>query len=357
MRHTNTRLVFAPGGMLLLLVLLVISLVPALQAQSDVRYFPETGHSIRGSFRTFWETNGGLPIFGYPITGEYIASSNGRVTQYFERARFELTEINGQPFVELGRLGIEFTGGRIFPKVPPIPDTPDRRYIYETQHIIQYGFKEIWETRGAERIFGFPISEEIKEVLDNGKWHTVQYFERARFEYWPERAPGDRVLLSNLGAMLVPPELRAPAPPSAPPAAPQPAPGGPGLPPNINANVIPDVGPPGTVFRFEATGFEPRERVGIWITAPDQATYDAGFQVEADNAGSIIDEGVGLVTNQDFGDGVWSFNAQGVSSGRQAVGYFRISRGALGAPGIPGLTSITLDLSRPATSTTLAPVK
>lgn len=34
---------------------------------NDARCFPETGQCISGRFRSFWEENGGLPVFGYPI--------------------------------------------------------------------------------------------------------------------------------------------------------------------------------------------------------------------------------------------------------------------------------------------------
>lgn len=312
---------------LVALAALVAAVLPATRAQSDVRYFAETGHTLRGAFRYFWETNGALANFGFPITEEYTGP-NGRTIQYFERARFELTEVGGRAVVELGRLGVEVTEGRIFPKVPPIENTRDRRYIPETQHIIQYGFKEIWETRGDVRIFGFPISEEIDEILEDGQWHTVQYFERARFEYWPNFPPGQRVLISHLGRRLAPPERMVPVPPpgtsqAAPQPTPQPTP--PPLPPSVNAGVTPPEGPQGTTFAFDAFGFEPGEQVGIWLTAPDQSTFGADFQAVADSAGSIGYEQIAITTDAGFPTGIWSFNAQGVRSGRQAIGYFRIT--------------------------------
>lgn len=302
-------------GAPLLVLVLAAAMFPAF-AQSDVRTFPETGHTLRGLFRSFWEANNGLANFGYPITEEYVAA-NGRTTQWFERARFELTSQNGQAVVELGKLGVEFTGGKIFPKVPPIENTADRRYIPETQHIIQYGFKEIWETRGDVRIFGYPISEEIDEILEDGEWHTVQYFERARFEYWPKFPPGQRVLVSRLGSALAPRELTSPVGPPAPL---------PAVPPSVNATVTPQSGPPGTSFAFAAQGFNAGEKVGIWLTAPDQSTYGAGFQATADDQGSIAGERIGITTDNSFADGIWSFNAQGVESKKQAIGYFRIAR-------------------------------
>lgn len=62
-------------------------------------------------FRVFFEQRGGLPIFGYPISGalsEEDAISKAMTTvQYFERARFELAP-DGQ--VRLGLLGRELGG-------------------------------------------------------------------------------------------------------------------------------------------------------------------------------------------------------------------------------------------------------
>ncbi|NTU81969.1 MAG: lamin tail domain-containing protein [Chloroflexales bacterium] len=210
------------GAVIALAVLLAA--LPAAHAQSDVRLFPETGHALGGAFRVFWEANGAVETFGYPISEE-LTAADGRLMQWFERARFELAEGGSQPRVELGNLGVESTRDRNFPKSPPITETADRRYIAQTQHVIKYGFKEVWETRGAERIFGYPISEEVQEVLDDGEWHAVQYFEKARFEYWPDLPPGRRVLISHLGRRLAPAGVPSPAPtgqPAAPTTAPAP---------------------------------------------------------------------------------------------------------------------------------------
>jgi hypothetical protein len=329
MLGTSLRIIVQRLVAIVALATLVAVALPGAGAQNEVRYFAETGHTLRGAFRVYWEANGALANFGFPITEEY-PGPNGRTIQYFERARFELNEVDGRAVVELGLLGVEVTGGRIFPKVPPIENSASRRYIPETQHIIQYGFKEIWETRGDVRIFGFPISEEIDEVLENGEWHTVQYFERARFEYWPNFPPGQRVLISHLGRRLAPPERMVPvAPPGSgqpdpqpqPTPQPQPQP----LPQSINATVTPPEGPQGTTFAFDAAGFDPGENVGIWITAPDQSTFGADFQAVADSQGSIRDASIGIGTDGSFPPGIWSFNAQGVRSRREAVGFFRIT--------------------------------
>ncbi|HEX5165036.1 MAG TPA: glycosyl hydrolase family 18 protein [Thermomicrobiales bacterium] len=61
--------------------------------KSGARYFEETGHNLGGAFQRYWEANGGLMTFGYPITEEFteVNPEDGQsyVVQYFERARFE----------------------------------------------------------------------------------------------------------------------------------------------------------------------------------------------------------------------------------------------------------------------------
>ncbi|HMA36422.1 MAG TPA: hypothetical protein VKY74_18340 [Chloroflexia bacterium] len=36
-----------------------------------VHYFPAVGHTLRAAFRTYWEAQGGLARFGYPISEEF----------------------------------------------------------------------------------------------------------------------------------------------------------------------------------------------------------------------------------------------------------------------------------------------
>ena len=57
----------------------------------------------------------------------------------------------------------------------------DTTFFSQTNHSVSFGFKRFFETRGGLDNFGYPTTEEMRE---NG-W-TVQYFQRARFEYHPE---------------------------------------------------------------------------------------------------------------------------------------------------------------------------
>ncbi len=75
---------------------------------SDHLYFDQTGHSVSGAFLQFWQSGGGMEIYGYPISEPLY--ENGRTVQYFERARFELA---AQGRVQLGRLGMELLNREI----------------------------------------------------------------------------------------------------------------------------------------------------------------------------------------------------------------------------------------------------
>ncbi len=318
------------------LALLVIRPQPS-QADNHT-YYPETGHYLGGGFRDFWKSKGGLSVFGFPITEEYRAS-NGRTTQWFERARFELAPSGA---VELGLLGSEATISRVFPQIPPQPNDANHRYFPETSHMVMWGFKTIWETKGGLPMFGYPISEEMLEILPaDGKWHTVQYFERARFEFWPNFKPGERVLISDLGRRLAPRELMAPLPPGSPPgsvlppvAPPPPSPID--LPPNVNATVTPPSGPVGTVFAFNAFGYQPGENIALWLTLPDQSVVPADFELTADPDGSITSWGITFNSFDGLPTGIWAMTAQGKSSGNAAIGFFLLTPANVPPPPPPG---------------------
>lgn len=78
---------------------------PATENSENVAYFPETGHTVANGFLNYWRNNGGLALFGYPISDEIV--EDGRSVQWFERARFEFyKEFDGTPFgVQLSPLG------------------------------------------------------------------------------------------------------------------------------------------------------------------------------------------------------------------------------------------------------------
>ena len=84
----------------------------------NCEFFDETGHGLCWGFRAHWQQNGGLWMFGYPISEEFEERNpdTGEVykVQYFERARFEWhPENQGTPYaVLLGRLGAQLYDAR-----------------------------------------------------------------------------------------------------------------------------------------------------------------------------------------------------------------------------------------------------
>ena len=194
----------------IILVQLGMASTPAAGAPArDIsqRLFAETGYTVEGAFLDYWNTTGGLFSYGYPITTEL--QENGYTVQYFERARFELHPENAGSVYDvlLGRLGWQLTSTHDFP-----PAQPDGKSTYfpETHHNLRDELLTYWQQYGGLSRFGYPISEELTETSSlNGHPYTVQYFERARFEYHPENGGEYRVLLGQLGKEILALELKA----------------------------------------------------------------------------------------------------------------------------------------------------
>ena len=92
--------------------------------------------------------------------------------------------------------------------ITPFAATADKRYFAESGHGLAAPFKGYWEAHGGLAQFGYPLTEPFAEQsVDDGKTYTVQYFERARFEYHPEaKDPQYQVLLGFLGKTFHPPD-------------------------------------------------------------------------------------------------------------------------------------------------------
>jgi hypothetical protein len=220
---------------LVLALLSLGALVPLGLAQAqNARCFPEN-EMIREcivSFRPYWEQNGGLQIFGYPISPEQPErnADTGRthVVQWFERNRFEAHPENRAPYdVLLGRLGatrlaqmgrdwqtegresgpqagclwFEQTGHNVCDQNPSSGTAADR------------GFKSYWQAEGLAdprldayqrslALHGLPLTAARMETNSSGHRVLTQWFERGRFEWHPNNPAGARVLLGLLGNEL-----------------------------------------------------------------------------------------------------------------------------------------------------------
>jgi plastocyanin len=78
-------------------------------ARAGATFFPQTGHNIDGGFLAYWQANGDVAQFGYPISevfGETLGDGKSYQVQYFERARFEYHPENAAPYdILLGQFG------------------------------------------------------------------------------------------------------------------------------------------------------------------------------------------------------------------------------------------------------------
>ncbi len=322
---------------IMLSLLLASSYAGPSSAQADTRLFPETGKTIRGKFLTYWNSNGGLPQQGFPISEEMqeVSDTDGKpyMVQYFERAVFEMHSEN-QPLsnVLLQLLGV-FRYKQKYPNGAPqqIANTSIGFVSFsETGKHLGGLFLEYWKTNGALPQQGYPISEEFQERSDlDGKLYNVQYFERAVFEMHPENQPPYNVLLSQLGTFrykakyLQPTATPTSARPIATPSA-TPSNGADcsGIPSGQNLSVTPLCAPAGSVFFYTASGFQPGEEVSTYTTHPDGSVTKSGDFTNADGRGRVSDLQVGTYTKDR--QGIWAATMEGKISGAKAIGYFKL---------------------------------
>jgi hypothetical protein len=180
-----------------ILFIFVAGLASTVRAQSsDQLYVPETGHWVRGEFLKFYQsTSDSLLLFGYPITDEFIDSTDQIKTQYFQRARFDLVDSPSGQIVQLAPLGVysHETGA---PTAPFSTNSPACRAFDATGKSVCYAFLQFYDQNKGAQYFGNPISD--AEIRDD---RIVQYFERARMEWRPEMPAGQRVVLTDLGIL------------------------------------------------------------------------------------------------------------------------------------------------------------
>lgn len=208
MRSTRMLSILALLGLLLSGLL---ATPPQATAQAEA-CFQETGFCVRGRFLDYWEQNGGLARNGYPLSDErreILEDGNTYTVQYFERVRLEYHPENQSPWdVLLGQFGrrVLLTGlGRdanlytrsVQPRAGAV-------YFPETGHNVSGRFLDYWLANGGLAQFGYPLTEEGIVPLEEAGQYTVQYFERARFEYHPEYAgtPYD-ILLGQFGRRVL----------------------------------------------------------------------------------------------------------------------------------------------------------
>jgi hypothetical protein len=182
------------------LSLLIIALVGSAtwqrsQAQGGEEYFDETGHVVTGEFLAAYRSvPNPVQLYGYPITDAFQDTTRNLLVQYFQKTRFEL-----DPAGPVGnRVKISPLGEYLYtpgPKASMAPNPGACRTYASDGYRVCYAFLEFYERHGGQKQFGLPISD---AELHSGR--TVQYFQNARFEYYPELPVGQWIRLADLGS-------------------------------------------------------------------------------------------------------------------------------------------------------------
>ena len=157
---------------------------PAHQNGNPPQYFPQTGHTVRDPFITYFLTTGGADQYGWPITDDYVDPTTRMLVQYFQKARLEWHPGNPDPYkVQLGLLGTELGKAQAPIPISKIPQAndPNCQYFAETGHSLCFVFHDYWLSHGGLDRFGYPISEYAFD--ENGL--TTQYFQRGTLQWLP----------------------------------------------------------------------------------------------------------------------------------------------------------------------------
>jgi thermitase len=299
--------------------------------QPDVAYFPETQHTLSGEFKRFWEQNGGLQVFGFPISQEFQeTTAEGTYTvQYFERNRFEFHPENAPPYnVLLGRLSdVQLRRqGRDWFTFPKGQETPGCQFFAETGHTVCEPFLSYWKSNGLRdpklsrdgqslALFGLPLSEAMPEVNSSGDTVVTQWFERARFEFHPDKPAQYQVLLGLLGNETARGGTASPPPVG-------------GTPPNRCEFIPPSVDinlRPGncivalSVISFEAYNFAPGEEIAF-VVGNSEGQVAPQDPLVANEQGRV---GFADVVFP-FPPGLYTLAMQGTQSGHQSVAFIKV---------------------------------
>ena len=168
-------------------------------------YIPEGGHNVPVQMLDYWNSHGGWWVHGLPVSEffrEIQPDGSGRFVQYFERSvlSMDLSGGTSPPTVYVDKQGYNtYIDPEARRPVATFEPNPNFIYFPETGHTVAHGFKNVFESNGGVDVFGYPLSEEWTAVNPDGREVVYQVFERARFEWWPDRAgQGDEITLAVL---------------------------------------------------------------------------------------------------------------------------------------------------------------
>jgi hypothetical protein len=168
--------------------------------------FPQTGKCVAGRFLSQWRATGGLPINGYPLSDvftETLEDGKQYQVQYFERVRMEFHPENQPPYdVLLGQFGRRILAGVADAPTAPASPRDGSVYFIETGHNVDADIFAFWLVNGGLPQFGYPLTEEFVQRLEDGQLYVVQYFERARIERHPKNDAPYKLLLGQFGRVI-----------------------------------------------------------------------------------------------------------------------------------------------------------
>jgi hypothetical protein len=156
---------------------------------------------------------------------EEVGGSDARGEMHF---RIGMNYDPGDYTVRIVAIGGTLVATAPFTITPGGPPAEERHFP-ETGHSVRGRFLAYWQSRGVDMgesgvsdreslaLFGYPISGEFEQQLEDGRTYTVQYFERARMEFHPEyEGTASEVLLGHFGRHIVAGIPGAPTAPVAP---------------------------------------------------------------------------------------------------------------------------------------------
>ena len=153
-------------------------------AQSPTRYFPETGHNLKGPFLTRWTSAGGEAVLGIPLSEDRYAEGIGvvqtfqAVTLIYDPALPSPWDVQAQHLPSSVRNTLAPSSAR--KKVTGCSaGKSDCQFFEKSGHTISGRIANFWNTNGDLPIFGLPMTEPFKEIVSG---FTLQVFERAVLE-------------------------------------------------------------------------------------------------------------------------------------------------------------------------------
>jgi dienelactone hydrolase len=150
-------------------------------APANTVFFSQTGHTLKEPFLTYWQSRGGLPVYGYPISEafEEKSATDGKnyMVQYFERNRLEYHhEAKGTPNeIQLGLLGREFYR-RLYGNAPPPAASPYPVSIDALQQMTRAGgdLRVVGTVARAQAYTQYSITYKSGNLLITGQMYVPQ---------------------------------------------------------------------------------------------------------------------------------------------------------------------------------------